>query len=116
PSVPSSLRRSTRPGRFGRGGSASPLARLYAYCACSGVRGAAMSTSTPWGLSQTTTRHAPGITFYSTASHGGFHLSAGRLAQVHPAMRELSGYPAGWFEEDCDWAVVGLHFPAELVT
>lgn len=74
-----------------------------------------MGTTTPWGAAQTSHRWAPGIMQYSTAGHGGFHLSAGRLAQVHPSMRSLSGYPAGWFEEDCDWAVVGLHFPADLV-
>lgn len=70
-----------------------------------------MATSTPWGPSQFSERLAPGIMSYSTGSHGGIHLSPARNAQVHPAWRR----PDGWYEEDCDWAIVAFTFPALFV-
>ncbi len=66
------------------------------------------TTSTPWGRAQYAAKYAPGIICYSTAGHGGFHLSSTRNAQVHPAWRSLDG----WYEEDCQWAVVAITFPA----
>jgi len=39
-----------------------------------------MAISTPWGPSQTSREIAPGICFYSTASHGGYYLSPDRFA------------------------------------
>ena len=74
-----------------------------------------MATSTPWGPSQQSTVHARGIVEYSCAGHGGFHLSKLRNAEVHPAWRKAKG----WYEEDCDWAIVVMTFsgvfPAETV-
>jgi hypothetical protein len=83
-----------------------------------------MSTSTPWGAAQHSKVYAPGITFFSTASHGGFRLTAQRVAQMPDALRaivpcahehnphSLSGPGAPrWYEEDCDWALVALAFP-----
>lgn len=66
-----------------------------------------MSTSTPWGASQSTTKWAPGIMQYSTASHGGFHLSPTRNAEMPAALR----IDSGWYEEDCEWALVAVAFP-----
>jgi hypothetical protein len=72
---------------------------------------------TPWGPAQTTREIAPGITLYTTASHGGFHLSAARVASMPKALREFVPFggeqrgPGRWFEEDCDWSVVALAFP-----
>ena len=66
---------------------------------------------TKWGRSQSATQYATGVTSHSTAGHGGFKLSAGRNAKVHPALREAGG----WYEEDSDWAVVAHTFP-ELFT
>jgi hypothetical protein len=62
---------------------------------------------TPWGPSQSATVHAEGIVEHSTASHGGFQLSTERNARVHPLMRS----EAGFYEEDCDWAIVAITFP-----
>jgi len=62
---------------------------------------------TPWGVADYAREYAEGIVFYSTPSHGGFKLSAERLAQMHPALREKDG----WFEEDCAWAKVAFAFP-----
>lgn len=73
-----------------------------------------MTTHTPWGPAQRTTELAPGITEYSTASHGGLHLSPEREAKVRelfPEHRPFCGLPC-WYEEDCDWAYVALAWPA----
>jgi len=68
---------------------------------------------TPWGIADSRTSYAPGIVFYSTPSHGGFQLSAEKLAQlvaVHGQVETFCGLPH-WFEEDCDWAYVATSFP-----
>lgn len=68
---------------------------------------------TPWGPAQTAERIAPGITFYSTASHGGYHLTAPMNAKV-PAVLKRASFCGqglkGWYEEDCDWAIVVYTF------
>lgn len=66
-----------------------------------------MATSTPWGPSQHTEELAKGVSWYSTASHGGVHLSPTENAKIHPAWR----VEGGWYEEDCAWAIVAFHFP-----
>lgn len=66
------------------------------------------STSTPWGPAQYAYKYAPGIICYGTAGHGGFHLSPRLNAQVHAAWRDANG----WYEEDCEWSIVALTFPA----
>jgi len=74
-----------------------------------------MAISTPWGPSQTSREIAPGICFYSTARHGGYHLSPDRLAtfrQYFPDYKLWAGDP--WFEEDCDAALVTISFPEEF--
>lgn len=71
-----------------------------------------MATTTPWGQSQDSRRIARGIMEYSTASHGGLHLSSMRNAQVHSAFRDLKG----WYEEDIAYNVVVLTFPEFFTT
>jgi hypothetical protein len=68
--------------------------------------------STPWGREQTRREVAEGITFYSTASHGGYHLSPERFAKFREYFPDF-GLWAGdpWFEEDCDAALVVVTFP-----
>jgi len=72
---------------------------------------------TPWGQAQHVTEIAPGIVSYSTASHGGIHLSDERIAEMPAALQEFVPFggpqigPGRWFEEDCDWSVVALAFP-----
>lgn len=76
-----------------------------------GRRNTAPHVHTPWGSAQHSTTYAEGIEFHSTASHGGFRLSADRNRIVHPLLRADDGF----YEEDCAWAAVALTFP-ELFT
>lgn len=68
---------------------------------------------TPWGAADFATEYAPGLVLYSTPGHGGFHVSPYRLALMPEPYRSHSPFcrEAGWYEEDCDWAVVALAFP-----
>lgn len=74
------------------------------------------SSSSPWGHIQTATHIAEGIIMVHTASHGGMHLSADRLAKM-PAclLKPHHNYcPFSWFEEDCEVALVMLAFPDDF--
>jgi hypothetical protein len=62
---------------------------------------------TPWGSSQGATIYAEGVTRHSTASHGGFHLSVERNAEISHLLRAQDGY----YEEDSAWAIVAITFP-----
>lgn len=71
------------------------------------------STYTPWGTAQAATYYAKGIVFYSTASHGGFHVSNGMLKRIPEYLQKADKYAdgtAGWFEEDCASAIVIICF------
>jgi uncharacterized protein DUF7007 len=68
--------------------------------------------STPWGLAHSTRVIAEGIVFHSTSSHGGFELSEQRLAAMPPALAAIRPFAGeGWYEEDCDWAILAIAFP-----
>lgn len=62
----------------------------------------------PWGAVDHVTERCAGIWSVSTPSHGGFKLDDYHNSLVHPAWRR----DGGWYEEDCDWAIVALTFPA----
>lgn len=66
-----------------------------------------MTVLTPWGVAQTSRTYAEGIVFHATASHGGFHLDAGRNVRIPDEWRTADG----WYEEDCAWAAVAMTFP-----
>lgn len=68
---------------------------------------------TPWGLSDSAGETvAEGIVFYSTPSHGGYHLSPERMAEFRNVFPKFTTYAGGpWFEEDCDHNAVALAFP-----
>lgn len=68
---------------------------------------AGKGTQTPWGRAQYSRQYARGINFYGTAGHGGFRVSAGLQKRLHPSLSKFGG----WFEEDCEWALVVLSFP-----
>lgn len=61
----------------------------------------------PWGRIQALQCWAPGIYQVHTASHGGFKLATSRQIQIPPAMRRDDG----WYEEDCEAALVIVSFP-----
>ncbi len=63
--------------------------------------------STPWGESQGETQYAPGVVFYSTASHGGFKLSQ----EANSVIPEIFRNADGWYEEDCEAAIVSTFLP-----
>jgi len=46
----------------------------------------------------------------ATPSHGGIRLSSERNADVHPVWRREDG----WYEEDCEWAIVAMSFPDDF--
>lgn len=68
---------------------------------------------TPWGEPESVEQIAPGIQLYSTASHGGFFLDTNANAKIPLALKESSfcrqGF-SGWYEEDCDAAMVVFCF------
>lgn len=69
---------------------------------------------TPWGKADHSKSYGPGITFYGTPSHGGFHVSAELNKQIPDYFRTADGYAdgnAGWYEEDCAWSLVVTIFP-----
>lgn len=75
-------------------------------------------THSPWGAVQDADQVMPGIWSVGTSSHGGFQVSAERMA-ASGFLREFAPLSfngqgkAGWFEEDCDWCFIPLAFPDE---
>lgn len=67
---------------------------------------------TPWGPSQYETVRAPGVTAYSTAGHGGLHVSDAVLALWPPELSKYQTFAGhGWYEEDCDASIAILAMP-----
>lgn len=67
----------------------------------------------PWGQPHSTKMQAPGVWCITTASHGGFYVAPEILATFPPAIRAFKPWAGeGWFEEDCDWALVALALPS----
>ncbi len=72
-----------------------------------------VSSETPWGKAQSAEEIGPGIIRYSTASHGGYFLNAAANAKVALLLKQATFCQQGlkgWYEEDCDWAVVVYTF------
>ena len=66
-----------------------------------------MTEYSKWGAVQQVSKHARGIRFLSTASHGGFALSPGRVSEMID-----KGLPGKrYYEEDCEAVLVYLGFP-----
>ena len=64
---------------------------------------------TPWGAAQTTKKIADGLWQVTTAGHGGIYVDYDLRGKLRAQGTPYSGN--GWFEEDCDWAIVALSFP-----
>ena len=69
--------------------------------------------SSPWGQPQHQSTLIPGIVQVSTASHGGFHLSPSRLAELPASVRDAERFnsPGPWYEEDAEVYIVAVAFP-----
>lgn len=66
----------------------------------------------PWGHIDHVTKLCNGAWFVSTPGHGGIKLSARLNAKV-PDYARAAG---GWYEEDCEWAIVPLFLPEVVDT
>jgi hypothetical protein len=64
-----------------------------------------VGSSSPWGAIQYLTPLGPDAVAVSTASHGGIWVTPAALARIPAPLRTLRHSGAGWFEEDCDWAI-----------
>ena len=47
------------------------------------------------------------MAFHHTAGHGGIKLSEAYNDKIPSALRAKDG----WYEEDCDWAIVAVAYP-----
>jgi hypothetical protein len=65
-----------------------------------------IGSRTPWGKADQVTEKAPGIWQVSTPGHGGYKLDRAHNLQVEAVWRKVGG----WYEEDCEWAIVVLTF------
>lgn len=72
-----------------------------------------MKRHTPWGQADQETAYGPdGIVFVSTPSHGGFYVPREVVATMPAALYAINPFAGeGWYEEDCDAAIVPLAFP-----
>ena len=66
-----------------------------------------MSSYSPWGAVQDREAVADGVVFVSTASHGGFHVSA----KLNNTIPEPFRHDGGWYEEDVDYSIVIVFLP-----
>jgi len=72
---------------------------------------------TPWGESQTIDKVATGIKFVTTASHGGYKITKLLLREIpRKVLNSTWGGLGrdGWFEEDCDAAIINCYFPEAM--
>lgn len=70
----------------------------------------------PWGRPDLAEEIFPGVWSLYTPRHGGFYVSAERRRLMDQAWLALgfnNQAKDGWFEEDCDWAMVALSFADE---
>jgi len=65
---------------------------------------------TPWGIADHVTVLDHGIRCVSTPSHGGYYVPPEARKLMPPEALNTYAGP-GWYEEDCDWALVALSFP-----
>ena len=61
----------------------------------------------PWGKIQYRRFYGEGIMSVGTAGHGGFFVDK----SLRQTMPEYFQTKDGWYEEDCEWAIVAVCFP-----
>jgi hypothetical protein len=72
-----------------------------------------VGTDTPWGRAQHATELGLGLVSVSTASHGGIYVPESLLVCISQRYRAWAKKWSGsesWYEEDCCWAAVAVHF------
>lgn len=69
-----------------------------------------VDSRTPWGKADYVSHPADGIVSVGTPGHGGIKLSPERNAEIPAALRNKSG----WYEEDCEAAIVGMVHPEAM--
>lgn len=71
---------------------------------------------TPWGPAQNIEKIGDGVTFVSTASHGGVRVVGKATEKLSKAAKKVAICTRGpkgdnyWFEEDCKWVVAAWEF------
>jgi hypothetical protein len=70
---------------------------------------------TPYGPARRRMHVAEGIDFLETDGHGYVHLDSSLHVLMPAAWRETPYSRFGYYEEDCDWALVALRFPAAFL-
>lgn len=78
---------------------------------CNNIVGYDPKCRSPWGRIQDTRQVADGISWITTAGHGGFRLSKKRYEEMPQYLRDCSYTGNQFFEEDCSWCAVVLAFP-----
>jgi hypothetical protein len=69
-------------------------------------------THTPWGTPQDITTLERGIFRVETSGHGGYFAPADVMKDWPLDLRTAHTYGGvGWFEEDCDWAILAMAEP-----
>jgi hypothetical protein len=74
---------------------------------------------TPWGTAQAVIQVAPGITRYTTESHGGYYLNPARNSQIPLVLRRKTEGRLGlkgWYEIEYDAIIVESFFPRECAS
>ena len=70
---------------------------------------------TPWGVADTAEHIGLGVYLVTTPSHGGYYLPPAVNARVPAHWQAITWNNGqgreGWYEEDCDWALVALAVP-----
>ena len=78
-------------------------------------RSITVGSQTPWGAATSVEIFDNGIVFAATPSHGGYYVPKHLNAEIPATWRAASFKrqgERGWYEEDCDWCMVAINFPA----
>lgn len=81
------------------------------------MRSGTTMRGSPWGEVQTMRDFGDGVTFVTTAGHGGFIVSREAAERMPRELREIGqdiGRGVLAFEEDCCYAAVVLAFPEKF--
>jgi len=79
-----------------------------------GAQACRVGNPSPWGAIEHATCISHGLWRINTESHGGYWVSAARMAELPAEVKTgFSGYRNYW-EEDCDWAPLAIMWPDDF--